>query len=133
MNRKNLQRIADMLLEIPKDKFNISIYRKVDDGNPICNSIGCVIGHATKLDKENIIKNYVDVFGIKYFTWSLEFTGLKDINAWGWCFSGDWYAIDNTVKGARQRILYLLDKGQAPKGFDILNISDSTPKLYENY
>lgn len=135
MNRKNLQRIADMLLEIPEDKFDISSYRENDSGNPICNSVGCVIGHATKLDIENIKQNYISRLGgcIRFFNWSLEFTGLKDLKEWDWCFSGDWSTVDNTIEGARQRILYLLDKGQVPEGFDILDISDLTPKLYENY
>lgn len=34
---------------------------------------------------------------------------------WQWCFSGDWAVIDNTPRGAAQRILYMLRAGNNPQ------------------
>lgn len=135
MNRENLQRIADFIPTIPKGSFDMSTYRFGLDQEPECKSMGCVIGHCTILDKKNILANHIGVWGrLKFTEWSEEFTGLHfNSDEWEWCFSADWFDVDNTTEGARKRILYLLDKGEVPEDFDPHDIDQEITALYAHY
>lgn len=135
MNRENLQRIADFIPTIPQESFDMSTYRWGFDQEPECKSIGCVIGHCTILDKDNILANHIGVLGrLKFTEWSEEFTGLSHLSyKWDWCFSSLWASVDNTVEGARKRILYLLDKGRVPEGFDPYDIYPEIAEIYSHY
>jgi len=112
MNRENLQRMADYIKTVPQEKFAINMYRGAykDNGHE-CNTLGCVIGHCTILDK-----NPLPIMGfnqrIDFGLWSEGFTGIDvDEDEWKWCFDGDWDTIDNTPTGAAKRIEWLLNNG----------------------
>lgn len=110
MNRENLQRAADYIKTIPQEFFDMGEYRM--DGSRRshkCNSIGCVIGHTTILDKyENIPRN--EDGWIDFGSWADIFYGLTGGQN-SWCFSGIWDDVDNTPIGASKRIQWLLDHG----------------------
>lgn len=132
MNRNNLQRMIDHLSTVPEDKFDMGSFRSSyhDRGNTECNSVGCVIGHCTILAPELVIKRMDGT--IQFCNWSKKFTGLDiDTNEWDWCFSGLWDAVDNTIKGAQQRIKYLLNGGEIPD-MEVDVYDKEWIKLYEN-
>lgn len=111
MNVENLKKMADYVVTIDKEKILMNRFRVTDKKNIECDSVGCVIGHCTVLDRENIIKNYLDEnYVILFHKWSLNFTGLRG-NEWDWCFGASWYKVDNTPIGASKRINYLLEHG----------------------
>ena len=132
MNRDNLLKMAVHIMSVPQSKFDMSRYRRnyVDDYHE-CESVGCVIGHCTILDKENDLPrggiSGVALFGV----WSERFTGLKALSPeWNWCFSMKWKRVDNTPIGASKRIMILLMYG-LPKDWkeQMLGIS---PLSYDN-
>ncbi len=112
MNKENLQKMADYIRTIPEEKFDMRDYRSFDDKfSTECDSVACVIGHCTVLDKENILENFIKSSGNICFTeWSYDFTGIMS-NEWYWCFSSYWTDTDNTVEGAARRIEWLINNG----------------------
>ncbi len=92
INKKNLKRTREYMVEVNGSMINMGYYRSdfFDTFNPECNSIGCIIGHATALDAENVIKNFTNKKGIKFAKWSEEFFGIgKDSALWRYLFSGN--------------------------------------------
>lgn len=108
-----------------------------EQGNPNeCNTVACVLGHCAPLDAETIRERFIyesnEVIDgqhvskkiIRYDDWGRYFLGLIEKN-----FRGDrknkyginrnlifdfitstfWDGIDNSLEGARKRILYVLD------------------------
>ncbi len=121
MNRENLQRMADYIRTIPAENFDMYVYREGDHSiqylSPECKTVGCVIGHCTILDVENLPRNGDGSGSILFATWSETFTGLEVCSKeWDWCFSYSWSTVDNSPEGAARRIEYLLEKG-VPSGF----------------
>jgi hypothetical protein len=117
MNRENLQRMADFIRTVPQDKFSMREYRSGDITLQECNSVGCVVGWCTLLDKKENIPLYKDG-NIDFEEWSIKFTGMGSFsNRWDWCFSMDWCYVDNTPEGAALRIEWLLNKG-LPEDWD---------------
>jgi hypothetical protein len=121
MNRENLQRMADYIRTIPQEKFDMSIYRSGQEETPECDSIGCVVGHCTILDSEELPMVFYSK-NIDFYTWSEQFTGLIKTDSsmpewrlhgpeWMWCFDTYWAATDNTPGGAARRIEWLLKNG----------------------
>jgi hypothetical protein len=114
MNKVNLQRMADHIRTVSQDQFDMDYYRMFEDETSAeCNSVGCVIGHCTILDVDNLVR-YNDGT-IDFGTWSENFTGLKITSSeWTWCFSSLWADVDNTPCGAASRIEYLIACGSVP-------------------
>ena len=110
MNKENLQRMADYIRTIPQEKFNMVAWRDGDTNKHECDSVGCVVGHCTVLDKiENI--PFTSLGSIDFTRWSEDFTGIYTREEWNWCFSDEWHEVDNTPEGAALRIEWLLEKG----------------------
>ena len=110
MNRKNLNRMADYIETIPQDRFDMDNFRTGEKVKHECDSVGCVIGHCTVLDKNPLPMNYIG--DINFSEWSFEFTGLyPNSDEWDYLFASEWGAVDNTPKGATKRIRYFLLRG----------------------
>lgn len=110
MNKENLQRMADFIKTIPQASFSMEVFRFGKNNTPKCSSIGCVVGHCTVLDKENL--TFDENGDIEFLAWSEKFTGLsRSSNEWDWCFSGGWTDNDDTPIGAAKRIEWLINKG----------------------
>lgn len=95
------------------------------DDNFSCKTAGCVIGHCIVLDTK-LAKELVSVYSVNtaYMIWSERFTGLENHTLeWKWCFSSTWKYVDNTVKGAINRIKLLIDGAwqQSEQYQDFLN------------
>jgi len=125
MNKENLQKMADYIRTIPQAKFDMLLFRGgLDRETPECNSIGCVIGHCTVLDRERFQEIVASLHedekrGNQHFTdWSTLYTGMViGTNEWRWCFSAIWGDYDNSSEGAARRIEYLIKKG-LPENWD---------------
>lgn len=135
MNRKNLRKLANYLLNLPEDykHFHMGDYltlegsyysaRRAKEIINYCGTAGCAIGHAPLIKGLEAGNEYWSeytsrVFGVDEF---------KDAR-WRWAFHPDWSAVDNTPQGAALRILYMLDF-DVPKRF---GYSSQSVKKYTN-
>jgi len=110
MNKENLNRMADYIETISPERFDMLEFRTGGKKNHECDSVGCVLGHCTILDKNPLRLDLED--RIDFDAWSREFTGLPSFSPdWQYLFSGLWTAADNTPTGAAKRIRYVLEKG----------------------
>jgi hypothetical protein len=120
MSRKNLRKLANYLLNLPKGyvHFDMNLIAEIpsssEDGpEPIdaakffknCGAVGCALGHGPAA-------------GIKAHAWEDWFSycqrvfGFDDQSAgWSWAFDESWRELDNTPQGAALRIFYMLDFG----------------------
>lgn len=117
MNKENLQKAAKLISTIPQEKFNMRDYRSSNNDRltPECNSVGCVIGHCTVLDKNIDIFRYVRNGTIKFELWSEVFFGFPAYSyKWDYLFSSDWskYKETNTPEHAVYRINKILNDYQ---------------------
>lgn len=111
MNKDNLLKMAIHIENIPQKDFDMYSFRK--DGSSLemeCNSVGCAVGHCSILDIDNIQKNFINLGGIQFSEWSVEFTGIDD-EEWNYLFGDRWKYTDNTPKGTAKRIRYVVEYG----------------------
>lgn len=111
MNNENLVWMVGYLETIPQSNFSLLYFRRGQDYDLKCDSVGCAIGHCVVLDEnKNVPRNRMG--NIMYAKWSEKFTGI-DANSsmWDWCFSSIWVTTDNTVKGVCDRIMWLISFG----------------------
>lgn len=108
MNKENLQRMADYVRTIPQEKFHMRFLRSGDKKTHACNSVGCVLGHCTILDKENELPRDDFLGSIAFFKWAEIFTGITDSDILEFLFSEEWYMHDNTPTGAADRIEFVI-------------------------
>jgi len=110
MNRENLNKMADYIETIAQDRFDMGKFRTGEKVDHECDSVGCVLGHCTILDKNPLP---LDSSGdIDFSAWSLDFTGLNpDSDECHYLFAGLWDSADNTPTGAAKRIRYIIEHG----------------------
>lgn len=130
MNKENLFLMADYIEKVPQVEFDMVCYRTEDtvskDGEVVCNSVACVIGHCINLVPRESLPLERDG-DINYSLWSMDFTGLGRAGyaeAWTWCFGTHWGADgggDNTPIGAAKRIRYLIEKGLPTNWLEQMN------------
>jgi hypothetical protein len=124
-NIENLEKMAQYVENLPQSVFDMSSFR-LGDPIPIsheCKTVGCIIGHCTILDLNPLPVD--NLFGINYptinfYRWCFNFTGIHqsdDVDEFLFLFGSDWDKIDNTPKGAAQRIRYFLEYG-LPENWD---------------
>lgn len=118
MRKKNLRRMADYIETIPQEKFRMSVFRISHNfektESPICDTVGCIIGHCTALDMDNVRERFTNGMLIDFGKWSEEFTGLKyDEEEYIYLFSQSWEVngSDNTPTGAAKRIRHFVEHG----------------------
>lgn len=138
MNIENLKRALEYIKTLKPEQFDMGSFRLwgSDRGEPECNTIGCIVGHCTVLDAENVRKNYTnenDPFSCKkilFTKWSEDFFDLprKDdegiyINnyIWDYLFSGKWSSSKktNTLAHAIYRFERIIDDGYQPDNVNI--------------
>lgn len=108
MNRENLQKLADYLLIVSPDKFDMTAFTDNEQdfaGRTMtsCGTVGCAIGHGPNAGFE---KN----LGESWVEYSERLFELNKYE-WSWCFGEEWADIDNSPIGASQRINTLLNIG----------------------
>lgn len=121
MNIENLIAVRELLKTIPSEQFDMGKYR--EGGIPTdvnCNSPGCVIGHATKLNPslfkfcmENASERRGPFFThYSYVGFAESFFGICEVDEeYCWLFDHSWVDIDNSIEGAIMRIDILLERG----------------------
>jgi len=110
LNIKNLEEMADFIETVPSKFFNMYRFRKGWEVTPECDSVGCIIGHCTVLDKRPLPRLLNG--DIYFYSWAEEFTGLPmRSSASRYLFSPDWADTDDTPKGAAKRIRFFLKNG----------------------
>jgi hypothetical protein len=104
MNKQRLLEAADWAEKnIDPKMFDMGHYRE-GQHTPECNSVGCMVGHLTAIDADNIGKNYIRSDGsIKFAQWSTYYFELE-VYEWGYVFSAAWAEVDNTLEGAIARM-----------------------------
>lgn len=123
MNLTNLQRIRDYINDhVTDDKFNMLIFREDNFKLHTCDSVGCVLGHATgcltEEEFKKIPRNYLG--DIDFFEWAKEFLGLP-YNIWDFLFSPQWATIYPSRTDAIKRMDYVLKHGEAPEDWSYVN------------
>ena len=123
MNRRNLRKLANYLLNLPEGYEHFDMEHYLDSHNytkdgycsnaikllPKCGTVACAAGHGpsagiTPNPREGWDSYIQRVFRINEFgEW------------WSWAFDSSWQEFDNTPHGAALRILYMLDFGVPEK------------------
>lgn len=118
MNRENLQKLADFIKTVPQEIFDMEDIRRGQTQEPKCDSVGCVIGHATVLF-EGELPRHVRGNTIDFPTFWRQFSGLEleNYDTSYWIVSASWRHVDNTPIGASKRIEWLLKHG-LPENWD---------------
>jgi hypothetical protein len=84
--------------------FDMLDYRSGDKSTPECDSVGCMVGHLTAIDSENVMKNYIMSDGsIHFLNWTMDYFEV-DGYEWDYLFSSYWAEVDNTLEGAIARM-----------------------------
>ncbi|WIC41419.1 hypothetical protein MA9V1_155 [Chryseobacterium phage MA9V-1] len=125
MNIANIQRAIDHLKTIQPEHFDMTAYRDVrDQYEPQCNSVGCIVGHCTILDNDNIYANFIERNDTIMFTeWSCNFFGIGLLSkTWDYMFSCTWADAPktNTIEHAiyrMERIIAGYKPGQIDEEF----------------
>lgn len=112
MNKENLLKMADYIETIPQEQFDMKEFRTLDEDRvlPECNSVGCIIGHCTALDADNLPR--YDGGKIDFNEWGQKFTEISRVSDdWYYLFSSWWKYTDNTPTGAAKRIRHYVENG----------------------
>lgn len=115
MNRENLKKLADFIKTVPQEIFDMRDIRRGRTDNAECDSVGCVIGHATVL-YEGELPRYSDSGSIDFSAFWNRFGELPFIDS-SWIVCSSWKYVDNTPLGASKRIEWLLKHG-LPKNWE---------------
>ena len=117
-----LSDLADFLVGVPQEKFNMAEYRMDAEGDTIywrnendCGTSGCALGWAPHVPGLEPVESDFDAdtrWGdcLRFKRYCKRVFGLVEdghsCNHWEWCFSGRWAAYDNTPIGAARRIRF---------------------------
>ena len=129
MNRDNLALLAEYLLTIDHEKFNMSLY-SMDDyefytvtdalEQNFCGTAACMVGHATAifpLIEEDIIEKTSSIDGEVYYEvdflkYSIRVFGIEYGSKWEYIFGSEW---SNSIPEAIERIVHVLLGGVIPE------------------
>ena len=123
MNLENLQTAVDYLKANGSDigrRFNMRRFRLNHQHAyvMICPSVGCLLGHLTVCDSENIKSNYYsERYGIEFLFWGSNWFGVKiHSKLWNFIFGHGWgYSRNgNTLDQAIKRIEYVIKHKVTP-------------------
>ena len=121
-----LELLAIYLMNLPEDydEFDMEHFMEITNPNsrntlyaqskPVCGAVACSMGHAPLLAriKGDAFKMFKPLGDERWNEYSFRVFGAVVADAlWSWCFSAYWKGLDNTPKGAGQRILYALKHG----------------------
>lgn len=81
-----------MLKSLPDELFDMTSFRARDEESHVCNSVACIVGHATSLDTpENIDRFRLGSGRINFYAWSEHFFGIKaGSREWEYMFGVIW-------------------------------------------
>src|SRR5690242_9122945 len=111
MKRKNLQALADYLKTLPQEVFDMEDIRTGQKETAECDSVGCVIGHATVLFEQDLPRYISENIDFPKFWQKFSGLMLEDYDSSYWIVASTWSQVDNTPIGASKRIEWLLKHG----------------------
>ncbi len=116
INLKNLKRTREHIAEVNGSMIRMNHYREGPYYNPKCDSIGCIIGHATILDAKNVKDNFTYYNGIDFTLWSKDFFGIdRNSYLWNYLFGQEHPGIKDYHL---HRMDYILAGNKAPNILD---------------
>ncbi len=90
INKKNLKRARKHIANVSASMIRMENYRDrpPTKEKPECDTVGCIVGHATILDAYNVIKNFTNKYGgIDFTLWSKDFFGIdRKSYLWNYLF-----------------------------------------------
>lgn len=96
--RGNLLKLANGLWNVPQGRFGMSYFE--------CGTVACACGHGPR------ILGIPKACGETFMDYGLRIFGAEcNTPLYFWCFGGGWAEVDDTPRGAAQRILYVLRHG----------------------
>ena len=132
MNKENMQKAIDYLEANYDDistRFSMKNFRENTscDLSPVCRSTGCLVGHLTAIDADNVDVHFRYNDGsIRYEDWS-EWFFFDDVDdntdyiddARYFMFNGTWseFPETNTLRQGINRMKYMLKHQQPPKNW----------------
>ena len=120
-NKDRGEALIQLLMIVPEDKFNMESYRTGDLIVHECDSVGCMIGHATILDTKENFNEYMYNGVVSFKIWSYAFflgfdrklkVSSDELNQlWHFLFSAKHDGIYNGPKTehAIARVQYVID------------------------
>ncbi len=130
INKKNLKRTREYIAEVDDSMIKMYYYREGTLYNPKCNSIGCIVGHATALDAENVKKNFTNKDGIRFESWSREFFGTgRKSKLWQYLFGHQHIDIKDYHL---YRMDYILEGNKAPNTMGLFFYEYHFIKYYDD-
>lgn len=157
MNKTNLKLLADWLILnnddlVEKSGFNMLAFRSSHFNNPKnpedfggfvidkyvsetdCGTAGCALGWApaSGIAEFEPLPSEMELGFLVFSEYEDRVFNLSEVgpnSPWDWCFSSEWYEVDNTPKGAAIRILQLIS-GESP---DEWYYTSMTVKSYEQW
>ncbi len=116
---KNLGRTREHIANVSASMIKMESYRDrpPTKEKPECDTVGCIVGHATILDAYNVIKNFTDRYGgIDFTSWSEEFFGIHRTSyLWNYLFG---YRNLDIKDYHLHRMDYILAGNEAPNTID---------------
>lgn len=130
VNKENINRLLEFIPTIPDANFDMNAFRRGDRTEHVCNSVGCIIGHATVLDTPENLKTFISYdngwgcLAIDFEDWADDFFGLtyakEDVKIWEYLFSGMWgeNTLHNTKEAALARVQTFINNDYKAPEFD---------------
>ncbi len=130
IKKRNLKRTREYIAEVDSSMIKMYYYREGTLYNPKCNSIGCIVGHATALDAENVKKNFTNKYGIRFEPWSREFFGTGRGSAlWQYLFG---HQNPDIKEYHLHRMDYILAGNKAPSMIYVAYYNHNYIKYYDD-
>lgn len=121
LNLVELKRWRDYLANVPDELVELEYYRKGQKKSPICDSVGCVVGHCTGLYQENELpRDRYGLIDFNLFSFNLLGVVSTSENVWKFLFDSEWgYNYNPETWGTQKsfalhRMDYVLKHGDAP-------------------
>ncbi|WNN12312.1 hypothetical protein MA9V2_063 [Chryseobacterium phage MA9V-2] len=129
MNIKNLKAAQELVSKLIPEQFDMIDFRErtmesftKNFDTAECKTVGCIVGHCTILDKQNVMHNFITSTGvINFIEWSKDFFGIGfNSKTWHYLFSAVWAenVNTNTPEHAVKRMQKVID-GYVPGDINI--------------
>jgi hypothetical protein len=116
LNITNLRRLQALLSKLDPTLFEMRTIRANTSIEHICKSVGCILGHCTRLMPKKEFLKFVDKEDgtIDYSGIGKKLFGLEvNTYIWYFLFGSSWSIVDNTIPGAIARIEYIIQNPYA--------------------
>ena len=146
LQRENLNRLADHLWNLPRSRTRFDMeqyadirgsdcrvatpgqFRAVIDRYPSCNTVACAAGHLVMLEGVSPPRRGEEWSGYILRLTGIDIEGPRTMAVFHWLFHANWSSVDNTPRGAAQRIWWFLRYGLPNDVYSQMN--GKAPRCY---